>query len=33
MDAIIPPNASDEDAQQFLSDAVEQIREAIERTQ
>ena len=33
MDAIVPPNASDEEAQQYLSDAVEQIREAIERTQ
>lgn len=32
MDAIIPPNASDEETQQYLSDAVEQIRQAIERT-
>lgn len=29
MDAIIPPNASDEDVQELLDNAVEQIREAI----
>jgi arabinogalactan oligomer/maltooligosaccharide transport system substrate-binding protein len=33
MDAIIPPNAPDDEVQQYLDDAVAQIREAIERTQ
>ena len=33
MDAIVPTNASDEEVQEFLDGAVEQIREAIARTQ
>lgn len=33
MDAIIPPDAPDDQIQQYLDDAVAQIREAIERTQ
>ena len=33
MDAIIPPNASDEDVQELLDNAVEQIRGAIEEFQ
>ncbi|MBA2754634.1 MAG: maltose ABC transporter substrate-binding protein [Chloroflexia bacterium] len=33
MDAIVPPNASDEEVQQYLDDAVVQIQTAIERTQ